>query len=1538
MTRVLYSLALIIIPGLTLIAQNPTNIITKAHQYPEAVLACPPGQQNNAGTVALGPFTGQSNDVNLNTMYLCFGDQVLIDHVAGSENLSGDPDPATQAGVGYAFYTCVPGINGPDLSSIQADACLADNPPPTNGIYIATGGNTSGDVLFENTGFLQEFFNAGAPVLLHFAPITYDALSDSIAVYEGNPAGPCVNVNTDESFAVVYLNEISISNVNNAVDGNGCTGSFQVNGGLPEFDNSSYDIAIVLQGDTSVQAFEQGVTPSHGQVQSFKVFKPGTYDIIISDNKGCTSVFEIDMSGCETIGLDIGDEIVGNTGDTVCVPITAYNFTDIASFQFTILFDNTLLNFLGSSNQSALLTDNGISPVTFGPLSPNTQGLITCNWLDVVFDGQTVPDSTVIFELCFEALGPNGSVADLSFDYFPTTLTPIEIKYVVAPFEFEDLGLDGQDGSVTVSGQNPVQVGLNVQNVSCNGGTDGGFSITASGGQAPYIIVYSKSGGGPLIGPDTIFTEGGTLQIEGLNAGLYLVTTADNSNPAFVRTDSVIITQPPFPLGVGPDISGFQEPLCFGDSSAAFPIKISGGTTPYSFLWNTGQQVEDLINIPSGFYEVTVTDVNGCEAIASATLADPPQLFIGLNGQDAACEGVDNGTVVVTATGGTLVNADYGYSWNTTPPSFGNSINNLSPGTYKVTVTDDNACTVSDSIVVGSATTLSINATSNLISCFNAGDGSISLAPSATGINNGGYTYFWNPVVAGTNDNIAANLNPGNYAFTITDAAGCIVDSNIVLTQPDDLVVSLVNKTDEGCGGNDGAITVSATGGTLAPGSTYLYNWGTQQGNTISGLSNGTYTVTVSDLNNCMDTLAIQIAPPNNPVIASFSITDVPCASSTNGVITANIIPGGAPISTINWSNNQTGSSIINLSPGWYTVTVTAADGCQVVDSALVDAPLPINVIDTILNQPLCSGECNGSISVALTGGTQPYSYQWSSGQATNPVFNLCAGNYTLTVTDANFCPSFVLELALPNPTPLDAQVTDIVGVSCFNGLPCDGQAAAQATGGGAGTGDYVYSWSSGTIMPGTTSMVNNLCQDEQTVIVSDANGCTDTVNFVVPSPSPVSLNQLATSLTPATCNGDADGSATLVGAGGTPGPGGSYTYFWPFNNSSSPTQNNLPAGIYSIEITDNNGCIGTDNIEISQPDPLIALLDSLSNVTCFDGNDGAIRIVRQGGNPGPVTYAWSGNAGSGPLIGGLTAGSYTVTLTDVDGCTGDGSFLINQPPPLLISFDSFPGVRCYGETVQLSIDTVSGGNGGPYDVFGESRIKGYVVYPDNGKLLGGVPGGQSTVVVKDIKGCEAYETIFIDEPAPVEVAIEANGFFGQNEVEIDMGDSILLNLNFVQVFEPVDTVFWSPEGTYTNPNNDLLSILVKPLQATEYTAQVFDINGCTGSASIRILVDRNRNVYIPNIFSPNDDGRNDFFEIAIGPGVKNINFMQIYDRWGALIYEARNFLPELNNSVRWDGTHKGKKLPPAAFVYLVEVEFLDGTTLLYRGTVSIVR
>jgi gliding motility-associated-like protein len=952
--------------------------------------------------------------------------------------------------------------------------------------------------------------------------------------------------------------------------------------------------------------------------------------------------------------------------------------------------------------------------------------------------------------------------------------------------------------------------------------------------------------------------------------------------------------------------------------------------------------VEDLVGIPAGFYQITVTDDNGCTAIAGATLSNPAQLVTTTGGVDASCSGADDGSVFVTATGGTLNTTNYSYLWNTSPPSAADTVNNQDVGQYFVTVTDDNGCSVTDSVTIGAATIILANAVISEISCFDADNGSIDLNPSAIGIDNGGYTFNWNPLIAGPSDDQVDNLGPGNYAFTITDAVGCNIDSVVTLIEPSELEVTLVGIDNEGCGaGNDGAISVIATGGTLALGSDYTYDWGAQQGSMITGLSAGDYTVTVTDDNGCIDSLLATVLPPDAPTIDGFDITDVPCATSTNGAITVNTTPGSSPIVTIEWSNGDSGSTITDLAPGLYIVTVTAQDGCDAVDTALVDAPLPLIAADTLLTAPLCNGQCNGAISVAIQGGTQPYTYSWSSGQNTNPVFGLCAGSYTLTVNDANFCPPLVLELELVDPAPLVAQVdpTSISAVSCFEGIPCDGEASATATGGGAATGDYVFTWSSGTVEAGTSSTVNNLCQDDQTVIVSDANGCIDTASFVVPSPTPVELDFDNSIIESVSCNGDTDGSATAVGTGGTPDPVNGYTFFWPFNNSTNATISNLSPGTYQVQITDGNGCVGLADVEIGEPDALLASLDSLSNVTCFEGMDGAIRVFKEGGNPGPATFEWSDNIGAGPLVGGLSAGAYTVTVTDVEGCTGTATFLISEPPPLSISFDSLPGVRCFGENVQLSIDTVVGGNGGPYDVFGKNRIKGYVVYPAEGKLLGGVPGGPSTVIVRDNRGCELETDIFIDEPPPVEVAIEADGFFGQDEVEIDLGDSLELDLNLVQVFLPVDSVIWAPMNDIRSfPNGDPFTILVKPLETTVFSVVVIDEDGCVGTDDIEIVIDKNRNVYVPNIFSPNDDGRNDFFEIAIGPGVEIVNYMQVYDRWGELLFEAEDFLPELNNSVKWDGTFGGKRMNPGAYVYLIEVQFVDGTVLLYRGTVSLVR
>jgi gliding motility-associated-like protein len=1117
------------------------------------------------------------------------------------------------------------------------------------------------------------------------------------------------------------------------------------------------------------------------------------------------------------------------------------------------------------------------------------------------------------------------------------------VKRLVAPFDFEDLGLNGDDGSITIIDPQNITVALDTQDVSCNGGDDGAFTLTVTGGTAPYIFVYAKSGGGGLMGPDTIFTDGGSFTVSDLDAGLYIITTGDQSVPQTISTDSVLISEPPIPLGVGPDIAGgFTEPLCFGDSTGAFPVKVSGGTAPYSFLWNTGDTVEDLIGIPAGFYQITVTDDNGCTAIAGATLSNPAQLLTTTGGIDASCSGSDDGTAFVTAIGGTLNTTNYSYLWSNVPPSAADTVNNLDVGQYFVTVTDDNGCMAVDSVTIGAATIIQANALISQISCFGADDGSIDLNPSAIGIDNGGYFFNWNPLIAGPNDDLADDLGPGNYAFTITDAVGCNIDSVVTISEPDLLDVTLVGTTNESCGtGNDGSITVSASGGTLATGSDYTFDWGAAgQGSMITGLSAGDYTVTVTDDNGCIDSLTATILPPDAPDIISFDITDVPCATSTSGEITVNAVPGGAPITSIDWSNGDSGATITNLAPGPYIVTVTAQDGCEAVDTAVVDAPLPLISTDTLLTAPLCAGQCNGAISVAISGGTQPYSYSWSNGGNTNPIFGLCAGTYTVTVTDANFCPPLVLELELVDPAPLVAEVdpASIAGVSCFNGIPCDGQAAATATGGGAGTGDYVFQWSSGTVEMGSGSSVTNLCQDEQIVIVSDANNCLDTAFFIIPSPPPVELDPDNTIIESVSCNGDTDGSATVAGTGGTPDPVNGYTYFWPFNNSTSPTVTNLAPGLYQVQITDGNGCQVLADIEIGEPDALDINSDSLIHVSCFEGMDGKLSVSTEGGNPGPVTYQWSDNIGSGATVSNLSAGPYTVTATDSRGCTATATFIINEPPPLFIEFDSLPSVRCFGETVTLSIDTVGGGSGQSYQVYGEDPIRGNIIYPLE-NLLERVPGGPGVVIVEDENGCILETNVFIDEPPPVEVVIEAAGFFGQDEVEIELGDSLELELNLVQVFLPIDTIQWSPlEDIRSFPNGDLFTVLVKPLDDMEYTVQVTDEDGCIGIDVIEIIVDKNRNVYVPNIFSPNGDGRNDFFEISIGPGVEIVNFMQVYDRWGELIFEAGDFLPELNNTVKWDGTFNGKMMNPGAYVYLIEVEFVDGTTLLYRGTVTLVR
>ncbi|RMD71641.1 MAG: hypothetical protein D6818_07570, partial [Bacteroidetes bacterium] len=435
---------LALMAGIALHAQTPANIRLHAPlpQNGGSEVAC---TDQYAGTVTLTNFQGQSNDFNPpNTIYLCFGDQFDIVH-NGDADLTGDPQPSTTPGIGYAFYDCPPTVSGPDLSSIVADPCVNQTSPiilggvpvpQTQGIWVAAD-QPDGNLTVVNDGTLQEAFNGGtpAPIQFWFAPITIDDFAT--LGYEqasgGGPAGPCVNANVAAAFSVVYLNAIEASSINVS----GCSGSFQVRGGLPEWDGSAYSISIVHTTDPALMGTITNGTPNHGDNVAFSVPAPGTYEVTIADGKSCEAVFTVDMSSCT--GVTFALPIMGvQPGDTVCLPLTVSNFTDILSAQFSLSYDPAVVQFLYADNFNPNMP--WLSDANFN----DTGNGIAFSWNDLSLNGVTLPDGAVAFELCFEAVGMEGEASPVDFTDQPT---PPE----VTDFNGNVLNFNTQNGVIFIS-------------------------------------------------------------------------------------------------------------------------------------------------------------------------------------------------------------------------------------------------------------------------------------------------------------------------------------------------------------------------------------------------------------------------------------------------------------------------------------------------------------------------------------------------------------------------------------------------------------------------------------------------------------------------------------------------------------------------------------------------------------------------------------------------------------------------------------------------------------------------------------------------------------------------------------------------------------------------------------------------------------------------------------------------------------------------------------------------------------------------------
>lgn len=1530
MIRRLIPIAILLFTTIIGKAQSPQNILLESSIQFENLtesFACP---DQNAGTISFDNFNGQSNDIDLDTLYFCFNDQIDIVH-NGDADLTGDPNPGSTPGVTYGFFDCPPTATGPNLAGILSDPCILNTPPPLQGIWVTAGGMANGDNTFFNDGNLQNFFNMDNPLLVWFAPITIDDFS--VKEYEADPltneTGPCVNVNTAQAFAVVYLNEVQTSNFDNQVGSNLCRGSFEVNGGLPEFDNTSfYDITVELVTDPSVTGTVVSGDASHGETVQFDVPTPGIYNVTVSDGKSCSSNFLANMTNCQNVTLSL-PSINGAPGDMVCLDVTVEDgFLNLVSMQYSIVWDNSILEYSGVAN----LNPN-MPGLDIGTSFNNVGNALVFSWFDIGGFGISLPNGDVLYQICFTIVGQNGDCSPVEFSNSPSVID-------IFNSDSDQIALNPINGSVCVAASSIV-LDMTQDSVSCPGFSDGSFNVTVSGGTAPYNL--SWQGSGPIQGPIPVLASGDTFTSPQLPAGTYSITVTDSEAVPNTIVSSVEILEDP-QLNI---IFNEMPPICNGDSGSIAAILILDSVIvpnpglSYSFEWSTMEVTETIDGIPSGFYSLTITDAKGCTTAASTFLPQPAPITPTLVLDTATCSGIADGGIMLMVDGGTPdVNGNYTIKWPTIGGGlvFTNDLSNLSgtePGTYPLCITDANGCILNTDVFVPAEKTLSVNANLSNILCEGECNGQILVVGNTVGdVPATPYIFSWNgnppppPSVDMPTSSSLNDLCVGVYTITMQDQSGCQIDTTFFITEPTPIIIDTIEVNSASCfPGNDGSIVIGVTGGTYP----YTYMWDAPPTDSVAtDLGAGNYMVTVADGNNCENTASFTIGMPEPPEITLLENDTLNCEDSVDGSLTVNIIPGSSPIQDIFWNPGGAGATINNLGIGTYIVTVTAEDGCQVMDTAFVEAPTPLMIDSIQLQAPNCPGDGGGQIAVFASGGTAPYFFDWSNGFMGIGVAvigggTVSAGSYDVTITDANNCPSVIETILLDNPPSIEVAFSGIEAVSCFNsnGVPCDGDATATGSYSDGSTGIFDFMWSSGEAdndVPSSSAAL--LCQDFQFVTISDGS-CFIIDTLEIPAPPPITPDQ---EIEDVSCFGLDDGTITLLPAGGTP----PYNILWDDMVTTGPVITGLIAGDYIATITDNNGCIYQHQVNILEPQPLEIFINNVltKDVACPGGADGIIAVAAQGGNInlGPIDFIWENNVAplGSSTAEGLTAGSYSVTVVDAKDCMDSLSYVLSEPPPIQFSLGDFDPVKCFGENTFITVENITGGNPVTYQFSVDNGINRLPGEPSP------VFAGTHLITVVDVvNNCTADTIIEIFQPLPISVDLPSI-------VEIELGDTLTqLDPNIISSL-PIDTFLWTPASQLSCA--DCKNPFVNAIQSQLYTLTIIDINGCPATAQVFVDVDLDRNVFIPNVFSPDDDGINDIFRVFTGLGVRNIRRFHVYDRWGELMFDQLNVSPSADGTIGWDGRFNGERMNPAVFVYIIEVEFLDGSLLVYRGDVTLLR
>lgn len=1211
----------------------------------------------------------------------------------------------------------------------------------------------------------------------------------------------------------------------------------------------------------------------------------------------------------------------GNPGDIICVPVHVHDFTDIVIAQFEIFWNSDVLEYINVQNpglgQINLAAD-------FNQTGPNALKFIP---LGFPIDGVSLPDNAVLFEVCFRVIGAPGDQSVVTISPYYT----FEVADVLDVVESDSIPC-----TMTVLNASTL-VGFASACGPAVAGGNGTIDVSAYGGTSPYTVTGFPGG------PAVIANEGETA-ILSVPSGMYTITITDGAGATF----PIIIEVDPIGLVANTIIT---QPTCYKFQNGTIRIEPQGGSSPYSYIWRSMDNANRagsgfiqnaggsalITSLDDGIYELTVSDANGCEVVFQDTLVYNPFVFTINNLINASCEGSMDGLVDISISGATPDSED-SYLIRVTP-FFQTQSNNISmgflnPGEYCITVSDEVAqCDTVFCFEIGYADTISANITPVDPLCVGS-NGQVILRGTTNGVPGPSYSYtiFENGMLVTSAMNVAGNftygpLDAGTYQVVVHEGA-CHSDTlEFTLTDPPPITVEVDGLVPDNCipMNNSGDVWFTVTGAT-APYELEV-GQGFQDGDTIFNIGSGDHTLTLTDDNGCEFELPFYMpdGAENAEQDISFIFDGTPCEGGT-----VTVLYQGQPISGnigVSWSNGPITPSteITDTDTLSVTLLLPAPIFCILSDTVHVECTKELRIEITV-EQPICGegavgGPLTGSVMVDTINATQPVTWYWSVPDTTTTGFysDLAPGWYYVTVTDG-LDSTVVDSFEIIAPPSIGMDFANVIPVSCP--LSCDGGVTITPTGGDPNI-DYTIYWGPGgaNSQTGTSFTIPDLCAGYQVFQITQDQICIYTDSVEIPIPNSLIIDTI--SVTDITCFGLTDGSIEIAVTGGSP----PYSYAWS-NNPTPPAttiNNNLAAGQYEVTVSDDNGCSNIATFTINAPDSLSLSVDSSAtvSVSCGGDNDGTITLTTMGGTPN-YQYVWDPNVSNSVQAFNVGIGNYSITVTDANGCTATTAYEMTAPPPVMVTWPDVMPPLCFGDETVIQIDNVTGGSGN-YSF----NLNGGELFPIGQPVP--VPAGIYVITVFDDRGCTDDSTYTIVEPNPIELSILPL------DPIIDLGDSLQLVGTVDLSDNPIATYAWSPDSLVSCATCE--ETWVYNTLPTEFFFTVTDINGCTGETSILVDVDYDRDVYIPNVFTPNYDGRNDDFRIYTGLGVVSIDRMEIFDRWGNMVHAEYDLLPASDGAGNWDGTYKGNELNPGVYVYIVTITFIDNnTTLVYKGDVTLIR